>query len=191
MEFVEYGEILPNLQKHGLVEVSDDAGLIRLEMDPSPKLATMHVASPESTTPPYPDVRVVTRGREELAEILEGILNKLHLTEVLVIPVSTWRAILDCVAYDLAADEEWQEMDATSALHQNTRNALAVTWGETRVLVDMTRALLKNGDSARQDFVITSDFCPLLIEVFADGAFCITYSEPVIRELARSLGLKG
>ena len=186
MEFVQYQELLPGLQEQGIVEAADADGLIRLEMEPGPRLKILHLRDRASRVPPYPDAAVVECSKEHVADLVRQIIDKIHLTEVLVIPVGTWRDLVDCVAYDLAADEDWIEIDAVAALHQNTRNALAITRGETRVLVDMVRALLKSGASPRQDFSITSDASPLLIEVFHDGAASVTCDASIADHFAKA-----
>lgn len=187
MEFVQYREVLPGLQEQGLIEAADDEGLIRLEIEPQPRLKTLHVRDPASRVPPYPDAVVLERPKADLNEILEQCLDRIHLAEVLVIPVGLWRDVIDCVAYDLAADEEWREIDALAALHQNTRNALAVTRGETCLLIDMVRSLLSHGSSPRHDLAITSDVVPLLVEVFHDGAVSLIWEGAIIDSLLKHL----
>ncbi|MCC6908389.1 MAG: hypothetical protein IT430_10645 [Phycisphaerales bacterium] len=187
MEFVQYREVLPGLQEHGLIEATDEAGLTRLEIEPQPRLKTLHVRDAASKVQPYPDAVVVEHPKAELAEFLEQALDRIHLSEVLVIPVGQWRAVIDCVAFDLAADEEWREIDALAALNQNTRNALAVTRGETRLLIDMVRSLFNNGSEPSQDIAITSDVAPLLVEVFHDGAISLTWDGAIIDALLKHL----
>ncbi len=187
MEFVQYREVLPGLQEQGLIEAADEDGLTRLEIEPQPRLKTLHLRDPDSRVTPYPDALVLDRPKADLSGILEQALDRIHLAEVLVVPVGQWRDIIDCVAYDLAADEEWREIDALAALHQNTRNALAVTRGETRLLIDMVRSLLANGSSPRQDLAITSDVAPLLVEVFHDGAISLTWEGAIIDSILRQL----
>ncbi|MFG0328752.1 MAG: hypothetical protein ACF8PN_02530 [Phycisphaerales bacterium] len=187
MEFIQYQEVFPALKQQGIVEAKDDENLIRLEVEPSDKLKTIHIKDPASETPPYPDARVFERSREELARLIDAILNKIHLTEVLVVPVGTWRDIIDCAAYELAEDEAWLEMDAIAAVHQNTRNPLAVTRGETNVLIDMIAALVKNAESSKQDLTITSDVRPMLIEVFHDGAVSVTADVRIQDEILRAI----
>lgn len=184
MDFIEYSEIITGLTQLGVVEVADGNELIRLEVDPTPKIRTVHVADPESKTPPYPDATVIKKPKAELPEVLEEIIGRIHLAEVLVIPVCNWRAIIDCVAFDLAGDEAWQEVDAIAAVHQNKRNALAITRGETTVLIDMVRAIFNNGSDATQDLVITSDVSMILVEVFFDGAISVTGESRFLSELS-------
>jgi len=187
VEFVQYREVLPGLQEHGLIEAADADGLTRLEIEPQPRLETLHVRDPASDVQPYPDATVIEMPKAELADFLEQAIDRIHLNEVLVIPVGQWRAVIDCVAFDLAADEEWQEIDALAALNQNTRNALAVTRGETRLLIDMVRSLLNNGTDPNQDIAITSDVAPLLVEVFHDGAISLTWDGAIIDALLKQL----
>lgn len=187
MEFVQYREVLPGLQEQGLIETADDAGLCRLEIESQPRLKTLHIKDPTSRVPPYPDAIVLDRPKVEIAEILEQALDRIHLSEVLVIPVGQWRAVIDCVAFDLASDEEWQEIDRLAALNQNTRNALAVTRGETRLLIDMVRSLFANGTEANQDLTVTSDVAPLLVEIFHDGAISLTWDGSIVDALVKQL----
>jgi len=187
VEFVQYREVLPGLQEQGLIETADDAGLCRLEIELQPRLKTLHIQDPASRVPPYPDAIVITRPKAELADLLAQALERIHLSEVLVIPVGQWRAVIDCVAFDLASDEEWQEIDRLAALNQNTRNALAVTRGETRLLIDMVRSLLANGTEANQDLTVTSDVAPLLVEVFHDGAISLTWDGAIIDAMVKHL----
>jgi hypothetical protein len=185
VEFVGYPEVLPRLREHGLEEFEDPDGCVRLEMPATEGTRSLHVKAPTSHVVPYPEAEVFECDKEELAELVGQFLSRMYLSEVLIVPVSTWREIIDCVAYDLASDEDWLEMDAISAVHQNTRNALAVTRAETSVTVEMIRALLKNADSPRQDLCIVSEVTPLLVEVFHDGAVCVSCLEGVAEELAR------
>lgn len=191
MEFVQYREVLPGLQEQGLIETADDAGLTRLEIEPQPRLKTVHVRDPQSKVQPYPDAIVIDQPKADLAGLLEQALDRIHLSEVLVVPVGQWRSIIDCVAFDLAADEEWQEIDRLAALHQNTRNALAVTRGETRLLIDMVRSLLTNATEPMQDLCITSDVAPLLVEVFHDGALSITWDGSIVDSICKSIKSAG
>ncbi|MBL1218612.1 MAG: hypothetical protein D8M59_14100 [Planctomycetes bacterium] len=187
MEFIEYQAVLPGLRDQGITEVEDDQGRIRLEADPSPTLQVLHFKSETSTTPPYPDARILDRAKENLpAEIIE-ILGRLHLNEVIVVPVCEWQGVIVCAAYDLANDETWIEFDAVAALHQKTRDPLAVTRGEFSVLQVMIKAILENGESPAQDLIITSDLIPLLIEVFPDGTVSVTCRQDVADELVRNL----
>jgi len=185
VDFVKYQEIVPALTEQGVVEVADEANLIRLEMDPDRPFTIRHIRDPESQVQPYPDAAVDERPKSELPEIIEHVLGKLHLNEVLVIPVGVWREVIDCVAFDMAEKEEWGEIDAIAAMHQNTRNALAIPRGETRVLIDMLRALFNHADGPKHDLIITSDVKPLLLEVFYDGAISVTCEAGVGDEIAQ------
>lgn len=189
MEFVVYQDVLPGMQELGVVEVEDADGLSRLELEPGKNLKVIHVKCPASRVEPYPEASmVVDRSREEIERLLQHILHRLHIAEVLVIPVSCWREVINCVAYDLASDEAWQEMDAVSAIHQNTRNPLAVTPAEYHVLYEMVVSLFNNGSGPRHDLVITSDVAPLLIEVFHDGALSLTCDLSVSTHVEKFLG---
>lgn len=187
MEFVEYTTVLPALNDLGIVEVSDEVGIVRLELDPNPDLKSLHIRDPKSTVPPYPDAQVFQRPSKEIAQLVHHVIDRIHLTEVLVVPVANWQRIIDCVAFDLAQDEEWSDIDAIAALHQNTRNPLAVTRAETPLLIKMIRSLLTNGAQSAHDLIITSDVTAVLIEVFHDGAASVTIDAGVMVGVSKAL----
>ena len=189
MLFVNYADILPKLITLGIVEVEDENDLVRLEINPDlpdsalsvshhpstgSQLHIHHISDPSSQVLPYPEAGLFSMSAAELPEVLDRVLSKLHLPDLLVIPVGVWRDVIDSIAFDLAADPNWTEIDAMAALHQNTRNALAVPRSETPVLINMIRALLNNAQGPQHDLIITSDSTLLLIELFHDGALSIT-----------------
>lgn len=187
VEFVDYQEVLSGLAQQGYVEVEDEEQRIRLELDPNPALATHHFRDPASQVVPYPEATVSECSREKLPSMIEQIIGRMHLREILAIPVEKWRDIVDCVAFDLASDEEWQEIDAIAAVHQNTRNALAITRAEQSVLMSMIAALFSHADGPRHDLTLVSDVKPVLIEVFHDGAVSLTCENGFMAELLKAI----
>lgn len=187
MEFIAYEEVLTGLREQGVVEVEDDNGFIRLEIEPAPRIKILHIKCSDSKAQPYPDAVILERSKADLPQAVRYILGKLHLNEVLVIPVGTWRQLIDCIAFDLAEDESWLEIDAIAAMHQNTRNPLAIIRGETQVLISMIEALFNLADSQAHEIMITSDIVPLLIEVFHDGAISISCATNIADELSKSI----
>jgi len=187
VEFIRYEEVLSGIKEQGIMEVEDEAGLTRFEIEPDDHLSILHVKSPQSTIAPLPEAHVHERDRDTLPGLVDELLGRLHLNEVLVVPVKNWRQIITTVAYDMADNEEWQEMDTISAMHQNTRNPLAIIRGETPVLISLIEALLKNAETPSHDLMITSDVSPLLIEIFHDGALSITCDSFNAEELIKSI----
>jgi len=187
VQFVKYEEILPTLSKQGIVEVEDEQNFIRFDLNPDLPIGCLHFSDPQSNVLPRPDAITFSKSKEAIPAILDHVIGKLHLSEVLVTPVGLWKQILDTVAFDLAADEDWLEIDAMSALHLNTRNALAVPRAETRVLVDMMASLLKNAGGPQHDLIITSESSPVLFELFYDGALSIATEAGIAEQLAKSL----
>lgn len=188
VEFLEYREVLPALTRQGLAEAEDGEGLIRLEFDPDPRLKCVHYKDPASTFPPYPDAAVKEKSKDALPELVRQIIVKMNLNDVQVIPVGAWRDVLDCVAFELANDEHWREVDALAAMHQKTRNPLIFAKAETPILAKMIKALLTGGTTARHDVIITSDARPLLLEIFHDGAFSLTCESGMSDQALKGLG---
>jgi hypothetical protein len=57
---------------------------------------------------------VVSVEKDRLPKTVEHILHKLHLSQVLLIPVSKWRHLFDAVAFSMAENEEWQAVDTAA-----------------------------------------------------------------------------
>ncbi len=187
MLFVKHEDLLPSLEKQGLVKVEDELGLIRFEFNPDVEVCAYHIQDPTSRVLPFPDAVISQRSKDSLPETLDHLLSRIHLNEVLVIPAGVWKDVMNCVAYDMAKDEDWGEIDAIVAMHLNTRNALAVPRSETRILIELVQALFKNATEPRQDITLVSEDRSVFFEIFGDGAISLTCVSTLADEINRTL----
>ncbi len=89
MEFVGYGEAMELLREHGIREVPDGEERVGLEVAGSYNdVVHLHLACQESTTPPRAGADVVPIEKDRLPNSIDQIIHKLHLTQVLLIPVA-------------------------------------------------------------------------------------------------------
>jgi len=172
VEFVPYNEAKAWLTELGALERKDgDSIRLVLDADAVSKTrpgeivqATIGEASDERR-----DERHVDAKAETLGEIAEGILHKSHLNQILLIPVGQWRSVLDLLAFSLADDEDWLDIDAEASLHQNSHDALMIQPRQRHIIPKIVNALIESGDDPSHDLTIASVESPLLVEVRPSG----------------------
>lgn len=183
MEFIEYDETLKVLEGLGISR-EEENDCLRFTLDPEEGEAIhLHLTTGESEAEPRPDARVMTISKDRLPDTLEHILHRLHLAQTLIIPIGKWRKVFDAVAFSLATNEEWQEIDAAASVRLNRRDPLLCGPGDTHTLVALVRALLSDAETPDQGFTITTTATPLLIELVPDGTARITVESDAIADV--------
>lgn len=182
MEFVKEQEAVPVLRECGLTQVPQGSDLVYLEMTDGKDVVHLHLACDESQSPPRDGAKTIPVPKDRLAPILDHIVRRLHLDQVLLIPVAKWRAVFDCVAFSLADNELWQEMDAAATVELNRRDPLLCMHGDYHTMRCLVQALLNDADNASQGLMIASPRASLLVEVVPDGALKLSVGNPVIAD---------
>lgn len=170
-----------NAEQHG----DGDDSMLRFSID-SDENAVMSVAA---TPWPDADYHLTAETPEKLAELLDDVLHAMHIQSVLVMPVSEWRSVLDLVAFELATDEDWQEVDAEASLHQRTRDPLEVPPDQRQTMLAMVKAILENGEGEVTDLNLLAPGVAVVIEVRHPAELRVhSGNRAVLDTLARKLG---
>ena len=189
MEFVAYGEAMELLREQGIREGPEEAERISLEIGDPDDVVRLHLACRESTCTPHDGADVVAVDKEQLPRAVEQMLHKLHLPQVLMIPVGKWRKVFDAVAFSMADNEDWQAVDAAATVALNTRDPLLCEPGDFPTIGALITALLNDADSADQGLMITTTTAPVIVEVVPDGAVRISIGNPALAdEVVETLG---
>jgi hypothetical protein len=173
VEFVEESDVKGLFDDYGIEQQTSEGDLVRLVMA-SDESVRMHVTTADADVTPENGAQVVTVEAERLPATVEGIIHKLHLNQVLLIPVGKWRSVFDAVAFSLADNEDWQEMDATATVELNGRDPLLCEPGDFQTVIALMRALLQDAENPDQALMLTTPTAPLLVEVVPDGAIRIS-----------------
>ncbi len=182
MEFVRDSEVIGLLKQIGVVEDPRDDERTYLHMSAAAGVVRIHLATPEATAEPTPGARVVTLPVEKIPTAIEGVIHKLHLSEVILMPVSRWRHVFDAVAFALAENEDWQAVDAAATVELNSRDPLLCEPGDFHTLSALMGALLGNADDPRQGLMITTTAAPMLVEIVPDGAARMSFGNQVMAD---------
>lgn len=182
MEFVAYDEALGLLEEQGIREIPDGEDQVTLELAGSGDVVHLHLACSESTCSPLEGANVLAVEKDRLPGALEHILHKLHLSQVLLIPVGKWRKVFDAVAFSLADNEEWQAVDTAATVALNTRDPLLCEPADFHMINDLIAALLSDADSADQGLMITTTATPFMVELVPEGAARISVGNAVLAD---------
>lgn len=182
MEFVSSEEVNDLLDDYGIVDVPDGEDRIYLEMDDGEGVVHLHLACPESTAAPRDGSRAIPIPKERLAKTVENIIQRLHLSQMVLVPVGKWRKVFDAVAFSLADNEDWQAIDAAAAVELNTRDPLLCEPADFHVVEALIRSLLNDTDQPDQGLMLISTASPVLVELVPDGAVRISLGSQVLAD---------
>ncbi|TVQ33983.1 MAG: hypothetical protein EA376_00945 [Phycisphaeraceae bacterium] len=154
------------MKSWGVVE-RPDGDIMRFALEATPKVAPQIyrlVVGPDASEATDGETHIEV-DPARLPEFVEGAIHLTHLNEVVLVPVTTWGAIVNITAYDLATDDSWLEIDAEASLHQNRRDPLAVDSRDMHILTAMTKALMEHADSPNEDLAILATGASLVMEL--------------------------
>lgn len=173
MEFLPYNETLQSLAEQG-VYAQARGDLVRFALR-AEKNSTNPVGQVQQIQL-GPDAhrassvtRSITLPVDQLGRAVEELVHGAHMAMPVMIPVGQWRDVFDLVAFELAGDEVWDEVDAEAALHQHTRDPLGLHQKQRHVLSKIVDALLATASEEKHDLTIAALDTPVLIEVLHCG----------------------
>jgi len=118
LEFVRDSEVMGLLRAQGIAPSAVGAGAepaaggtespdrepppVFLQMRPGPETVRIHVTAGGPTVTPGEGEKVVNVEARRLPEVVDLIIQKLHLNQFLLVPVAKWRHLFDAVAFSLA-----------------------------------------------------------------------------------------
>lgn len=182
MEFVNEKEAFTLLRNLGYERSLKSENRVELSMKSDDSVVHVHLSCHESKTLPEDGVEVITIEKQRLPAVVEYILNQLRLTQILLVPVGKWRNIFDLVAFSLADNENWQEVDTAATVELNQRDPLLCEPVDYPTLNDLLTALFQNADNPDQGLMLVSTVAPILIEIIPDGALRISIGNQVLAD---------
>ncbi len=182
MEFVAYDEVMGLLKEHGVREVADGEDRVCLELASDKDVVHLHLASENSEIAPREGASVLRVDTQRLAGAVEHIIHKLHLSQVLLIPVAKWRNVFDAVAFSLAENEDWQAVDTAATVELNTRDPLLCEPGDFHTINALLEALLQDADRPEQGVHVTTTAAPVMVRLEPDGAIRISIGNAVLAD---------
>lgn len=182
LEFVDEKEVADLIRDHKLTRIEEGEDRVYLRMNDGEALVHVHLACPESEAAPHDGAVLVKAEKKRLPSLVEHIIHLLHFDQVVLIPVGKWRKVFDAVAFSLASNEDWQEMDATATVELNTRDPLLCEPGDFHTLIALIEALLNDADQPEQGLMMLPTAAPVLVEIVPDGAIRITLANQALAD---------
>lgn len=182
MEFVAYDEVMELLREHGVHEVAGSDGLVCLELTGNQEVVHLHLAGENSEIVPREGARVFPVDTQRLAGAVAQIIHKLHLSQVLLIPVAKWRNVFDAVAFSLAGNEDWQAVDTAATVELNSRDPLLCEPGDFHTVNALIGALLSDAERPDQGLHVTTTAAPVMVQLVPNGAIRISVGNGVLAD---------
>lgn len=182
MEFVSCQEVADLLDEYGIEQVQEGQDRVYLRMNDGQGVVHLHLACRETQAKPRQGATPIAVEKDRLPKVVEHIIHLLHLNQVLLIPVGKWRQVFDAVAFSLAENEDWQEMDATATVELNTRDPLLCEPADYHTLIALIQALLRDAQTPDQGLVFVATASPVLVELVPDGAVRMSLGSQVLAD---------
>ncbi len=174
MEFVKDAEVRDLLKDYGIVEILETEDLSRLSMEGLDEVSILQIEAEGSEASTDTGAEMLTVDAALVADCIERVFHRLHLYELILIPMSKWRNVFDAVAFSLASNEDWQEFDHFATVELNARDPLFCEAADFQLLSSLIRALLADGEDSTHGMVIVATGAPVMVEVLPPGGIRVS-----------------
>jgi hypothetical protein len=182
LEFIPAEEAAGVMTDHGIESESPDEDHIYRRMRDGDTVQHHHVAIVGTECSPRDGAVVFEVAEDTIAEVVDHVLHKLHHSQILLIPVGKWRSVFDVVAFSLAANEEWQRIDAAATVELNSRDPLLADAGDLHLLCDLAKALLLDSEKPDQGLMLIAVGQPVVMEIVPTGGVRMSYGNQAIAD---------
>jgi hypothetical protein len=181
VEFISVAEVSELLSQHGLErqEQDDDHTFLRMVDKTAP---SRHLTIPDCDVEPLEGADVIEISAERMPEVIDHILHKLHHNQLILFPVGRWRSVFDVVAFSMAANEEWQRVDAAATVELNTRDPLLCDKGDLHLVCDLVKALFHDSESTDQGLMVMTAGLPIVLEIVPNGGVRLAFGNEAVAE---------
>jgi len=188
VEFVNQEEVVDLLDEYGIEEIGKGADCVFLQMGDGEGVVHMHLACPESSCKPRKGASMMPVAKDKLPQVIASMINRLHLNQVVLVPIGKWRTVFDAVAFSMAQNEikqvreDWQAFDAAATVELNTRDPLLCDPGDFHTIMALMRALLSDASNPDQGLLLIATASPVLVELVPDGAVRVSLGSQVLAD---------
>lgn len=176
------GEVAELLRSHGIDQSSEDEEHVYYRMTDEAASLHRHLSTSDCTIEPRAGAELVEIVSDDMQGVVERILHKLHHNQIILIPVGKWRSIFDAVAFSLAANEEWQAIDAAATVELNSRDPLLSDTGDLHLLCDLLKALMEDSDTPDQGLTVITAGVPIAMEIVPSGGIRMSFGNQAVAE---------
>jgi hypothetical protein len=187
VEFLPYAQVRRTLADHGIVEQVEGDRLRLALRDSATKGAARAACVVFGEGGLRNGARRIPMPADRAGETAERLLHKAHINDFVMIPAERWRPILDVIAFDLANNPDWHEVDADASLHQNTREPLGMMARQRALVREMLDSLHRNAPAGACDVTIAALDSPFVLEACPRGTLTLQCPEAIAETLVHAL----
>ena len=173
MEFTDHASTWTRLKARGVIATEEPADELHLDFDDSAAVVAFDIAADDHARATGLPAGIRRVPRREIGPIVEGVVHKLKLPEVVAIPVGRWRDVFDAVAKTMSVHAQWREIDAAAMVELNTRDPLKFGPEHHHMLRDLVAAVVDEGEAPNQGISIAALGVRLLVEVLPAGQIIV------------------
>lgn len=181
LEFLAYDRVIDSMATLGVAPQQRD-DLVRFSLD-ADDLQTASIA-------PEPDTdaaRSLAADAARLPDLLDAALHAFHVHDVMLVPCASWGPVLDLIAFDLAADDAWRDIDAEAALHARSRDPLLMSPDDRHTLRAVINAIIANGDSEEVCVAVLAAGAQMVAELRLPAELRLACPEPIMETVMGKL----
>jgi hypothetical protein len=182
VEFISADEAAGVMTDHGIESESPDDDHIYRRMRDGDSVHHHHVAISGTECSPRESAVVYEIPEDKIADVVDHVLHKLHHSQMLLIPVGKWRSVFDVVAFSLAANEDWQRIDAAATVELNSRDPLLADTGDLNLLCDLAKALLADSEKPDQGLMLIAVGQPVVMEIVPTGGIRLSFGNQAVAD---------
>jgi len=182
VEFISADEAAAVINDHGIESDTPDDDHIYLRMRDGDTVTHHHVSIGDDACEPREGATIYKVEADALGKTIDHLMHILHHSQLLLIPVGKWRSIFDVVAFSLAANEEWQRIDAAATVELNTRDPLLADSGDLHLLCDLVKAILQDSEKPDQGLAMISVGQPVVVEIVPTGGIRLSFGNRAIAD---------
>lgn len=202
LEFLSHAETLRMLSPFGVTETRE-GGIFKVVLGqakhtPGTSVGAAHalelsevwLGEPLPDRPDFPAAGngagrgdYVSLPRSELPVAAMHLIHKAKLDESVLIPSVTWRPVLDTLAFDPQRHEDWLEVDADAALHQNGRDPLLLVPHQLHIVERTLAALIEGASGPEHGLTLVSATSPFVLEFAPPATLRVQFPSPMRKGL--------
>lgn len=174
VEFVKDVEVRGLLNDYGIVESKETEDLFHLRMDGLDGVSYLQIEDESSALTPIDNSEVLKVDSALLSDCVDRVFHRLHLYELILLPLSKWRNVFDAVAFSMASNEDWQEFDHFATVELNARDPLFCEAADFQLLSALVNALLSDGEDSTHGMTIVATGAPVMAQVLPPGVIRVS-----------------
>ncbi len=181
LEFLPKQEVAGLIAELGVIQTQLGESCVLMEMDDDHCDVQDCLCTEGSCEDPGP-TNCHRLSKETIISATCEAARRVHQGQTVLIPAGKWRSIFDAVAFSMATNDAWQELDTLATTMLNTRDPLLCEQGEVQLMTSLVNALMQDGEGVEQSLFLVPAGAPVLMHIQPGGPVLLWYGNQVLAD---------